>query len=211
VNDIDHLILGGGSSDRVDASRLSEEPARRVLLPEAGDDMPGGQVPEVIASGDPEYSYFDQRFHWPGFRVHYRSLAEATGSSDGGRAAAGAGHVLGGCSSINGQIAFRGLPQDYEEWAALGLPAWSFDKVEPYFRKLERDLDFGGPRHGKDGPIPIRRLFPDRWPPFSRAWLSSAAKGGPISRMASGITATAPWRCPSPMRRIAGSPARSDI
>jgi len=177
LSDIDLLIIGGGSSGCVLASRLSEDPGRRVLLLEAGDDTPDGQVPEVIASGDPEYSYFDPRFHWPQFRVHYRSLAEATTSGDGGRLLEQA-MVLGGGSSINGQIAFRGLPQDYEEWAALGLPAWSFDKVEPYFRKLERDLDFGGLNHGKHGPIPIRRLFPDSWPSFSRACLAVMRREG---------------------------------
>ena len=67
------------------------------------------------------------------------------------------GKVVGGSSAINGTILLRGLPEDYDEWAVLGNPEWSFQKVLPYFRKMERDLDFQNDFHGTDGPIPVRR------------------------------------------------------
>ena len=77
--------------------------------------------------------------------------------------------VLGGGSSINGQLANRGAPTDYAEWEARGARGWNWDGVLPYFRKVERDLDFDGPYHGKDGHIPVRRIFPEHWTGFAKA------------------------------------------
>jgi choline dehydrogenase len=68
------------------------------------------------------------------------------------------GRLLGGCSSTNVTFALRGSPADYDAWAALGNRGWAFEDVLPYFRRLERDDDFGGETwHGGDGPVPIRR------------------------------------------------------
>ncbi len=77
--------------------------------------------------------------------------------------------ILGGGSSINGQLANRGAPSDYDEWAARGAAGWDWDSVLPYFRKVERDMDFDGPWHGREGPIPVRRIFPDLWPEHAKA------------------------------------------
>ena len=66
--------------------------------------------------------------------------------------------MLGGGSSINGQMANRGAPTDYDEWEARGAAGWNWNDVLPYFKKVERDLDFDGPWHGKDGRIPVRRI-----------------------------------------------------
>src|SRR5205807_514020 len=71
--------------------------------------------------------------------------------------------VLGGGSSINGQLANRGAPTDYDEWEAKGAAGWGWEAVLPYFKKVERDMDFDGPWHGKEGRIPVRRIFPDHW------------------------------------------------
>ena len=71
--------------------------------------------------------------------------------------------VLGGGSSINGQMANRGAPTDYEEWEARGASGWDWNDVLPYFKKVERDLDFDGPFHGKDGRIPVRRIPREHW------------------------------------------------
>ena len=71
--------------------------------------------------------------------------------------------VLGGGSSINGQLANRGAPSDYDEWQSLGAEGWGWQAVLPYFKKVERDMDFDGPWHGKEGRIPVRRIFPNMW------------------------------------------------
>ena len=77
--------------------------------------------------------------------------------------------MLGGGSSINGQMANRGAPTDYDEWEARGAAGWNWNDVLPFFRKLERDLDFDGPYHGKDGRIPVRRIPREHWTRHSRS------------------------------------------
>ena len=77
--------------------------------------------------------------------------------------------MLGGGSSINGQLANRGSPADYDEWEQRGATGWRWETVLPYFRKVERDIDFDGPLHGSDGRIPVRRVFPDNWSDYAKA------------------------------------------
>jgi 5-(hydroxymethyl)furfural/furfural oxidase len=76
---------------------------------------------------------------------------------------------MGGGSSVMGMVAYRGTPDDYAEWEAQGAAGWGWNDVLPFFRKLERDLDFGGDQHGTDGPVPIRRTRQDDWAPLSKA------------------------------------------
>ena len=66
--------------------------------------------------------------------------------------------MLGGGSSINGQMANRGAPTDFAEWVARGAEGWELGHVLPYFKKVERDMDFERRLHGKDGRIPVRRI-----------------------------------------------------
>jgi choline dehydrogenase len=67
------------------------------------------------------------------------------------------GKIVGGTSSINGQVFLRGLPADYDSWSDFGGTKWKFSNLLPFFNKLENDLDMGGDFHGKEGPIPVRR------------------------------------------------------
>ena len=76
---------------------------------------------------------------------------------------------MGGGSSINGQLANRGAPTDYDEWEARGATGWSWKDVLPFFKKVERDLDFDGPLHGKDGRIPVRRIPRAHWTRHAQA------------------------------------------
>ena len=78
--------------------------------------------------------------------------------------------MLGGGSAINGQLANRGAPTDYDEWEARGATGWAWKDVLPYFNKVERDLDFDGPLHGKDGRIPVSRIPRDHWTGLSHAF-----------------------------------------
>src|SRR6185437_12402457 len=63
----------------------------------------------------------------------------------------------------------RGAPTDYDEWEQRGATGWNWNNVLPYFKKVERDMDFDGPWHGKEGRIPVRRIFPDLWPEHAKA------------------------------------------
>ena len=167
----DYLIVGGGSAGCVLANRLSLDPGIRVALIEAGPDTPPGAVPAEILDSYPMPLFCGDRYIWPSLK------ARATATSP--LKVYEQGRVMGGGSSINVQAANRGLPRDYDDWAQDGAPGWGWDEVLPYFRKLERDLDFGNsPLHGNSGPVPIRRIGPDNWPRFCHVYADSLQANG---------------------------------
>ncbi|OZI67259.1 GMC family oxidoreductase [Bordetella genomosp. 11] len=167
----DYLIVGGGSAGCVLAHRLSALRACRVALVEAGEDTPPGAVPAEILDSYPMPVFCGDRWIWPGLA--------ATPTRGAAPRVYEQGRVMGGGSSINVQSANRGLPRDYDGWAAAGAAGWGWDDVLPYFRKLERDLDFPGhPLHGGDGPIAIRRIAPGDWPPFCQAFAQGLQRSG---------------------------------
>jgi 5-(hydroxymethyl)furfural/furfural oxidase len=173
----DYVILGGGSSGCVLAARLSEDPRNSVLLIEAGKDVTAETAPADVLASYPGRAYFNPDFTWPGLNV----LLGGAGQNDPAsrkRARYEQARILGGGSSINGLIAVRGAPTDYDGWEQLGATGWNFASVLPYFRKLERDLDFDGEYHGKDGPITIRRYPAVQWTGFVAAVAKVLEKRG---------------------------------
>jgi 5-(hydroxymethyl)furfural/furfural oxidase len=166
----DYIIVGGGSAGSVMAHRLSSRSANKVLVCEAGQDTPPGKEPPEIADSYSGTAYFDPRFHWTELKVHTQVVShnhpqEYTPPLRKYEQA----RVLGGGSSINGQMANRGAPTDYEEWVKRGADGWGWNDVLPFFKKVERDLDFDGPYHGKDGRIPVRRIPPEHWAGHAKA------------------------------------------
>jgi 5-(hydroxymethyl)furfural/furfural oxidase len=166
----DYIIVGGGSAGSVLTNRLSAKSSNQVLLLEAGPDTPHGAIPPEILDSYPGTAYFDPRFHWTKLRVRTEVVSHnnPTEAPPPFRKYEQA-RVLGGGSSINGQLANRGAPTDYAEWEARGAKGWGWDQVLPYFRKVERDMDFDGSYHGKEGRIPVRRIFADQWTEHTKA------------------------------------------
>ena len=164
----DYIIVGGGSAGCVLAHRLSSNPEKTVLLIEAGVDTPPDRVPNDILDSYPLVAYFNPAFQWSDLRVHLHAISHNAPRTVPERRYEQA-RVMGGGSSINAQLANRGSPRDYDNWESMGAAGWGWQDVLPYFRKLERDMDFGGPLHGKDGPLPIRRILPDVWPGYATA------------------------------------------
>jgi len=166
----DYVIVGGGSAGSVIANRLSARSSNRVLLCEAGEDTPHGKVPPGILDSYPGTAYFDPRFHWTELKVHTEVVSHNRPEEDRPPLRKyEQARVLGGGSSINAQLANRGAPGDYDEWEARGATGWNWNAVLPYFKKVERDMDFNGPWHGKNGRIPVRRIFPDLWNGHAKA------------------------------------------
>jgi choline dehydrogenase len=141
----DYVIVGAGAAGCVLANRLSEDPATRVLLLEAGgtDDRFLIKLPLGLL----------RAFRDPALTWGY--LSEPEPGLYGRALPVPRGRVLGGSSSINGMFFMRGHSADFDGWQALGCEGWSYAHVLPYFKKLERSWRGAVPYHGAAGPMPI--------------------------------------------------------
>jgi choline dehydrogenase len=160
----DYVVVGAGSAGCVLAARLTEDPATRVLLLEAGprDDTDEIRVPAMASF------LFGSGIDW-GYEIEPQ--ARYAGSTFFPR-----GKTLGGSSSINLMIYNRGNRADYDSWSEKGAKGWDFNSVLPYFVKAEHNSRLAGPWHGADGPLHVEdRLFTHE---LSRAWLDAAAEWG---------------------------------
>jgi len=176
AGEVDYIIVGGGSSGCIVAARLSENPAVKVILLEAGMDAARPEDFPDLASSYPGIAYSNPRYTWKDLKASgpYQGSNQPEARAKRYEQA----RLLGGGSAINGIGANRGSPHDYDEWRDLGVEGWSFAECLPYFKKLERDLDIDDELHGKTGPFPIRRRGAEIWTPFTHAMLALCAERG---------------------------------
>ena len=143
-----------------------------MLLLEAGPDYSDpAHLPEEVKFGHTRFA------EAPGSQHNW--ALRGTITEEQGAIHVAQGKVIGGGSSINGQAMQRGFPEDFASWAALGNDEWSYDRVLPYFRKSEHDLDIQDNYcHGSDGPMPVRRRQTGPWPAIQQAFHAACQQAG---------------------------------
>ena len=165
MREFDYIIVGAGTSGCVIANRLSAQDDVSVLLIEAGprDTNPNIHRPAGL------FKLLDGDLIW-----NYRTVRQS--NLNGREMPFVQGRVLGGGSSVNGQVFTRGCPQDYDRWARnFGCAGWGFADVLPYFRKSERNDTLADEFHGTDGPQGISTMVPD---PLTQVFVRACQQAG---------------------------------
>ena len=165
MENYDYIIVGAGSAGAVLAARLTEDPATRVLLIEAGR---AGHVYSRLPIS------FGLLIHHPGANWLYESDPEP-GTAN--RAIpVPRGKLLGGSSAINGLVWVRGQPLDYDTWAQMGARGWSWQDVAPLFSRIEDFETRGAQGRGNGGPLHVS-IVPDQNPLYDALFKAAAEAG----------------------------------
>lgn len=165
MTNYDFIVIGAGSAGCVLANRLSENPAHRVLLLEAGGRNNSMKLKIPAAYGSLHRSPVDWGFSTePQKNLDMRKLYLPRGK------------VLGGSSSTNAMIYIRGNAADYDRWEALGNKGWAYADVLPYFKRSEHNEAIENEYHGKNGLL--RVAYPRFQTPFAKAFVEACVETG---------------------------------
>lgn len=158
----DYIVVGGGSAGCVAASHLSDDPSKRVLLIEAGGShhVPWVQVPFFTVLTMPY-----RLKNWYFYTEPQAGLMNRCGYQPRGK-------VLGGSSAINAMIYIRGQAEDYDNWAHVSSPDWSYESLLPLFNRLENNQRIKDAFHGQEGALWVSDLASPN--PASRAFVEAA-------------------------------------
>lgn len=167
LDEFDYVVVGGGSAGCLLAARLSEEKGVTVCLLEAGPvdrnffiHVPAGFIKVIF---DPKVTWSFETEPVPSIKGRKLPMLQ--------------GRVLGGSGSINGMVYTRGQAEDFDAWASLGNPGWSYREILPYFRRSEHRTDGGDDRYrGRSGGLKTLEL---NWPnALADAFLEASIKQG---------------------------------
>lgn len=162
----EYAIVGAGTAGSILAARLSEVPHNGVVLVEAGLDYPDeGQIPPDILDSR-NLAGMDHDWRYTAIPVAGRAIAYRRGK------------VVGGTAAINAAGWQWGRQADFERWVQLGNNEWGWDKVVPYYGRLEADPDGVGEHHGRHGPITITRFANADLIPIQRAFYDACRQAG---------------------------------
>jgi choline dehydrogenase-like flavoprotein len=160
----DYLVLGGGSGGCAVAGRLSEDPTRTVALFEAGGEGANWLVRAPVALAITVPTKLN---NWTYSTVPQAGLGGRVGYQPRGKG-------LGGSSAINAMVYTRGHRTDYDQWAALGNPGWSYADALPYFVKSENNETIVDAFHGQGGPLNVAPSRTDN--PFQKLFLDAVGE-----------------------------------
>lgn len=166
MQSFDYIVVGGGSSGCVVASRLAENPSSRVLLIESGrrDHDKWIHIPatffKVIEKG------IDVKFY----------AAEPASEINGRTTIVPQGHVIGGGSSVNAMLYVRGQAHDYNLWSQMGNRGWSYEDVLPVFRDMESNREHNDEYHGGKGELHVGKT--NFAHPLCKAFVAAAQEAG---------------------------------